>query len=69
MIRLLLLLLTAVALSSCATVELWERDRFAKPHMQFKQKDKGQFFLDHTVITVEQAEGGNGKAGGGCGCR
>ena len=55
--------------AGCATVEPWEKARLAEPHMQFKQESRGQFFIDHSVITVEQAEGGNGKAGGGCGCR
>ena len=58
-----------ISLGGCASVKPWQKARLAEPHMQFKQTQRGQFFLDHTVITVEQAEGGNGKSGGGCGCR
>jgi hypothetical protein len=67
------LLLAAMLLGSlaggCATVQPWQKERLSQAHMQFTQSLRGQYFLDHSVITVEQAEGGNGKAGGGCGCR
>ena len=53
----------------CATVAPWEKARLTEPGMRFKQKNPGAFFVTHSVITVEQAEGGDGKAGGGCGCR
>ena len=63
---LLTLLLSACG---CATVQPWEKAMLAEPQMRFAQKNPGRFFLEHAQITVEQAEGGNGRAGGGCGCR
>lgn len=64
-------LLLAIALlgSGCAMVQPFQKEELGKPYMKFKQAAPGTFFVEHTVITVEQAEGGNGKAGGGCGCR
>lgn len=53
----------------CATVAPWEKAGLAEPFMQFKQLRPNQKFLIHSVITLEQAEGGSGRTGGGCGCR
>ena len=69
MLRARLIFLSLLFLSSCASVGPWEKARLTEPAMQFKQKNPGAFFVTHSVITVEQAEGGDGKAGGGCGCR
>ncbi len=55
--------------SGCASVQPWEKDILAEPRMQFRSELLSRRFLDHAVITVEQAEGGDGSAGGGCGCR
>jgi hypothetical protein len=69
MLRLLAAILIFTLAGGCATVQPWQKERLSQAHMRFTQTQRGQFFLDHSVITVEQAEGGNGKAGGGCGCR
>jgi hypothetical protein len=66
---LLLLIGLAGLVSGCASVQPWEKGLLAEPQMQFVQKNPGRFFMDHALITLEQAEGGNGKVGGGCGCR
>jgi hypothetical protein len=56
-------------LGGCAMVQPWEKAQLSEPQMQFVQKNPGRSFLDHALVTMEQAEGGNGKSGGGCGCR
>ena len=55
--------------SGCMTVAPSDKARLAEPCMQFVQANHGRFFIDHLTSTVEQAEGGDGKIGGGCGCR
>lgn len=64
-----LLALAALALSACAMVQPWEKDVLAEPRMQFRGELPSRHFLNHTMITIEEAEGGDGTAGGGCGCR
>jgi hypothetical protein len=66
---LLSLLILALGLGACATVQPWEKDVLAEPRMQFRGELPSRHFLNHTMITIEEAEGGDGTAGGGCGCR
>lgn len=65
------LALTALAAlcAGCAGVEAWRKAELAQPQMQLRRDTKLQFFEDHALSTLEQAEGANGKAGAGCGCR
>lgn len=63
------LLALALGLSACASVQPWEKDVLAEPRMQFRGELPSRHFLNHTMITIEEAEGGDGTAGGGCGCR
>jgi hypothetical protein len=65
----LVLLVLVLGLFGCASVKAWQKETLAQPIMEFKQDGPDQSFLDHAQITVEQAEGGNGGTGGGCGCR
>ena len=58
-----------LALSACARVQPWEKEALSEPRMRFSQDSDAQHFVDHAIITQEQAEGGSGGAGGGCGCR
>jgi hypothetical protein len=67
--RALLIALTALALGGCAGVEAWQKAELAQPQMQLRRDGRLQFFEDHALSTLEQAEGANGKAGSGCGCR
>jgi hypothetical protein len=55
-------------LCGCA-VRPWQKETLSKPYMKFSQDSAVQHFYQHSLITVEQAEGGEGGAGGGCGCR
>ncbi len=63
------LALIALLGAGCASVQPWQKEELGKGYMKFKQEAPGRYFIEHTVITVEQAEGGDGHAGGGCGCR
>ncbi len=56
-------------LCGCAHVQPWEKEVLAQPRMRFSHDSDAQHFVDHAIITQEQAEGGSGGAGGGCGCR
>lgn len=67
--RILILLLLSTTFCGCATVKPWQKQVLAQPIMAWKQDSRDAAFLDHARITVEQAEGGSGGAGGGCGCR
>ena len=71
MLKTLLVLLSLGALlcSGCATVEPWQKAELGQPYMQPRSSEWGDGFRTHALITVEQAEGGDGLAGGGCGCR
>ncbi len=55
--------------SACAHVEPWQKAELGQPYMQPRSAQWGDAFRTHAIITVEQAEGGDGLAGGGCGCR
>lgn len=67
--RLLRLGALALLASGCAGVEAWQKAELAQPQMQLRRDGRLQFFEDHALSTLEQAEGANGKAGAGCGCR
>lgn len=67
--RLWLPLALALACGACADVKVWQKAELAEPQMQLRHEGGLQFFEDHALSTLEQAEGANGKAGSGCGCR
>jgi hypothetical protein len=62
------LLLTLIELSACAPVQPWERGRLAKPNMALDADPLLSAIDAHTYSSKEAASGGNGPAGGGCGC-
>jgi hypothetical protein len=55
--------------AGCVSVEAYQKAELAQPQFQLRREGKLQFFEDHALSTLEQAEGANGKAGAGCGCR
>lgn len=59
----------ALLVAGCAHVEPWQKSELGQPYMQPRSMQWGDAFRTHAIITVEQAEGGDGLAGGGCGCR
>lgn len=59
--------LLATALSGCATVRPWERERLAHPYMQVEPA-LGDAWRMHELPIREGALSGEGHVGGGCGC-
>ncbi len=67
--------LTAVLLagmSACSPIEPWvkpyERDRLADPIMALDPDPVSTAYIHHVFEAREGARGGEGSAGGGCGC-
>ena len=69
--RLLLAVIACYALSACS-VEPWvkpyERDRLADPIMALDGDPVSTAYIQHVYEAREGARGGEGAAGGGCGC-
>lgn len=63
-----LLALAALA-QGCETVGLADKSGLARPCMQFDDSRHSQALVGHVLLTQEQADGGAGGEGGGCGCR
>ena len=55
-------------LTSCATVQPWQRGNFAKPQMAFDQNPADSALRAHAYSSREAAASGIIGAGGGCGC-
>ena len=49
-------------------VKPYERDRLADPIMTWDRDAISSGYLDHIYESREGSRGGNGAAGGGCGC-
>jgi len=60
--------LIAVLLSSCTTVQPWEKDLLAKPSMALTPNETDSFLDEHIYFSKEGSSGGQGVGGGGCGC-
>lgn len=65
-------LLIVVGLSACSNIEPWvkpyERDRLADPIMFLNADPVSSAYIYHVYEAREGARGGEGTAGGGCGC-
>jgi hypothetical protein len=70
--RFLLVLLAVAAVSACGPIEPWvkpyERDRLADPIMFLDADPVSSAYIYHVYEAREGARGGEGTAGGGCGC-
>jgi hypothetical protein len=70
--RITLLSLALAALSGCSSIEPWvkpyERDRLADPIMFLDMDPVSSAYIYHVYEAREGARGGEGTAGGGCGC-
>jgi hypothetical protein len=59
-------------LSACGSIEPWvkpyERDRLADPIMFLDADPVSSAYIQHVYEAREGARGGEGSAGGGCGC-
>ncbi len=56
------------ALCACSTVQPWERGTLARLEMQWQPDVMDARLRDHIHFSKEASSGGNGAAGGGCGC-
>ena len=70
--RVLLPGIALAALSGCSNIEPWvkpyERDRLADPIMFLDTDPVSSAYIYHVYEAREGARGGEGTAGGGCGC-
>jgi Domain of unknown function (DUF4266) len=66
----LLLIIAVLLLSGCAMqpVQPWEKGDLAKPAMSFSMDTLDDHFTQHIYNSKENASGGYGAGGGGCGC-
>ena len=62
------IILLAAALCGCETVQPWERGTLAKEEMAWKPDVMEANLQDQIHASKEASSGGNGAAGGGCGC-
>lgn len=69
--RILLPVLVFASLAGCS-IEPWvkpyERDRLADPIMALDSDPVSTSYIQHVYEAREGARGGEGAAGGGCGC-
>jgi len=70
--RFLLLLAVLAGTTGCSDFEPWvkpyERDRLADPIMALDPDPVSSAYIQHVYEAREGARGGEGSAGGGCGC-
>ena len=57
-------------LSACSnqSIQAWQKQDLARPEMQFGTISTHRSFEDHFYFSKEGSSGGEGFAGGGCGC-
>ncbi|HLT92251.1 MAG TPA: DUF4266 domain-containing protein [Woeseiaceae bacterium] len=71
-LRILFTLGVPLVLSACGSIEPWvkpyERDRLADPIMALDGDPVSSAYIQHVYEAREAARGGEGAAGGGCGC-
>ena len=63
-----LLALLLLLSSGCQHVSPWERSALADPTMNADRDPPGAMADEHVWFSREQASGGRGVGGGGCGC-
>lgn len=72
MAKILMVLAIAAGASGCSNLEPWvkpyERDRLADPIMALDMDPVSSYYIMHVYEAREGARGGEGAAGGGCGC-
>jgi hypothetical protein len=56
------------ALGGCVTVRPQDHATLADPTMRFDDDARARAQMEHALDNREAAYGGNGVAGGGCGC-
>jgi len=68
MVKKLIVLLFVLMLSSCATVQPWQRESLADPIMIFNENPIDEGIQQHFIEHREGATGATGAQSGGCGC-
>ena len=72
MLRILVALSLLAGTSACGPIEPWvkpyERDKLADPIMALDADAVSTGYIQHVYEAREGARGGEGAAGGGCGC-
>jgi hypothetical protein len=72
LVRIGLIAAALLGISGCSNIEPWvkpyERDRLADPIMFLDPHPVSTAYLYHVYESREGARGGEGTAGGGCGC-
>ncbi len=63
-----LLLNCLLLLGACTTVPPWERGSLARADMQWQDDVMEATLQSHIQYSKEASSGGDGAAGGGCGC-
>ena len=66
---LVLVAAAACAAAGCATVQPWQRGRFADPCMMFDADASRVAYMTHWQEAREASSGGFGVQSGGCGCK
>lgn len=70
--RFLLVAMLLTGASACSSIEPWvkpyERDRLADPIMFLDANPVSTSYMQHVFEAREASRGGEGAAGGGCGC-
>ncbi len=70
--RIVLTATVLAGLSACSPIEPWvkpyERDRLADPIMALDPDPVSTAYINHVFEAREGSRGGEGSAGGGCGC-
>jgi hypothetical protein len=64
--------LLVATLAGCSTmpppVQPWQKGVLARPEMTFDNDHLEARYIEHTYFSKEDAAGGAGVGGGGCGC-
>ncbi len=64
----MLILLVCCCLFGCESVQPWERGTLAREEMQWDTDVMETSLQKQIQFAKEASSGGNGAAGGGCGC-
>jgi hypothetical protein len=71
-LKLVVIIAALAGMSACGSIEPWvkpyERDRLADPIMFLDSDPVSTAYVQHVFEAREGARGGEGAAGGGCGC-
>jgi len=60
--------LPVLVLGACADVKPWQKGELARPEMAFDGDALAARLAQHVYFSKENASGGYGVGGGGCGC-